>query len=214
MTSSNRLAAILSTLLVVAVSACVDPPGRYGEYVDKTTTERTDAGPTTDAAPLAEIPDVTGPFLLALKIAPLGASLAPIQASVTTTFTKSTAKLDLLVQFLTVQGRTATGTPIDIKGVAVNNAGQFTVELAELKIPKAANPVGADAIAEGVKLFGTIKTKDLYCGTAHGQVVVPTMFKLEDQEPANPTTYAVIRVTDTSNLPSPVFACPTPDAGP
>lgn len=210
MLCSNRSATVLSTLLAVAALAgCVDPGGRMDDF---TNSIKRDGGVINmiDAPPLANIPDVSGTFLISIRI-----SFAPARAleilatTVLTKKTDGTATLDLDGRFLAVADRKPTGDPVVIHGTAVNNAGELTIVKDILFIPKAANPLVRDATVENAKLPGSIKSVDLFCGVVRGHVAEGNV-DLEQSEPDNPTTFAAVRVTDADHLPAVnmTVACP------
>jgi hypothetical protein len=211
MTSSNRAAAVLSIFSAVSVlTGCPDPQGTFDNYVAKLPDAPVVV--TYDSPPLNEIPDVTGTFLLAIKVAFVP---QPLQAIATVTMTKNGtgATMSFHVQWLAVDTRDlVTRLPFDLTNVVVDSAGTFTANVGTLVIPMEGNPLGVDATAENVTQPGQIQTKDRFCGTVTGMVTSPT------PAPLTGSTFGAIRVQagqTGSQLPDPLLKCPAPaDGGP
>lgn len=214
MLSSTRSAAALSifsalwSMSALGGAGCVDPRGRFDEFADRTPV--VDAGVRVDAPVLTMLPDVTGTFLVGLTIA--FAPARPVQLISTQTLTAG--KLSLHLRFLRQSDRAIIEeNPIDIPAVDVDSTGAFVIQIAELRIPKAANPLMNDAVAQNVVLGGMIKSKDAFCTTVTGMVIEPA------QESLDGSTVGAIRIPDGASgnaLPPPVGSCAglsTPDAG-
>jgi hypothetical protein len=193
---------VVLSIFSAVLGGCPDPQGRFDDYVSKVP----DAAIviTYDAPPLNEIPDITGTFLLAIKVSFVP---NPIQAIATVTMTKTgaTAKASFHIQYLDTEMRMLVAAPlVDLADVQINDAGSFTVDVGTLEIPMAANPLGVDATAESVTLPGQIQTKDVFCGTVTGMVTKPTPAALTG------STFAAIRVQPGqtgTQLPSPQLKC-------
>jgi hypothetical protein len=217
MLSSNRLAAVLSTVCgfcVMGAAGCVDPKGRLDEF--ENLTRPADGGATADGS-ISKVYDVSGTSLLAIKI--YFAPSKPVQALSMQTVTinpDGTGKGDFHVHFLDKTTRAQLGDSIDILNVPITKNGDFTLMKDMLVIPSAANPVGIDATIQNIKLIGNIKSVDFMCGVVHGHIVEANQ-NLEDGEAGgNPTTWGAIRVQNVSSLPDPINSCagaPGADAG-
>jgi hypothetical protein len=217
MVSNRRKANLSSIVLLLAVAGCPDPQKRFEQFEDRIP----DAAPNVviDSAPLSELPDVTGTFLLGLAVS-LNPD-APIRFLVDVTLEQhvdGTGLLDL--EFTPLHKTTIeplAGAPIVINDVAVNTAGDFQIHVDTIIISGDANTItGAEIEVQPLDLFGSLKNADLFCGYAEGAVKRPSVFNLED---GDGTSWAAIRVTpgDTgTDLPPVVGRCPAPvliDAG-
>ena len=201
MLSSIRAAVVLSIFSAVPLLAgCPDPEGRFNEYVGRIPDGKIVV--MYDAPPLNEIPDISGNNLLAIKIVFVGSG--PLQALVNVTMTKTgaTAKANFHISWLDKESLQVTGTPFDVNDIQISSAGEFDVNIATLMIPAAANPLGIDAVAKDTVLHGLIKSADFFCGTVNGMVTSPTMQSLQG------STFGAVRVTNLSQLPTPVTLCP------
>jgi hypothetical protein len=204
MLSSNRRAAVLSTLVAALAASCVDPQGRLNEFVNNT--RGPDAGATVDAG-AGKLYDVSGTFLVAIKI--FFAPNKPVQLLSTQTLHMNgdgTGTIDFHIVYLSKTDRSQLPNPIDVTGVAVNKNGDFTLTKDLILIPQAANPVGIDATIQNVQFIGNTRSADFMCGVVHGHIVEANM-DLEAGEPGNPTTWGGVRAASASSLPDPINGC-------
>jgi hypothetical protein len=213
MQSRLRATVLLSTFSAVALLAgCPDPEGQFSAFNSRIP----DGKPanTIDAPPLAEIPDITGTFLLAIYTT---ATQTMIQTRVTIAMTKNgngTATANFHIEYLDKTARTPVGTPFDVNGIAISNAGEFTATLGTIVVPVDADPLGLGPTAENVSLPSHIESKDAFCGSVEGNVTKPTPINLHG------STFGAVRVMagqTGGQLPAAVTGCTVssaPDAGP
>ncbi|RMH43502.1 MAG: hypothetical protein D6689_05005 [Deltaproteobacteria bacterium] len=208
MSSVKRIVA--PAAIACAFAACADPRSKFDEFgrhvVDAAVEVR------VDAAPVDEIPDVTGEFLLSMS--PVIAPDIPFQYRATVSLDQS-GDIPMLAMTLTPLHRD-TREPIDgfdsTYMAEVSRAGQFDAS-GESTVPGEANGITGAQVDVKLTLHGIIRTEDLFCGDLEGDVVRPTRINLDG------STFAAIRIepgTTGDALPAPVAGCPSdmpPDAG-
>jgi hypothetical protein len=189
-------------LPAVLAGACADPVGRYEEHAERVL----DAGSArVDATPLAELPDITGSFLIGMS-----AAVAPeppfqfLGVAELVAHPDGTGTVQLSLTALGVTDRMPIGDAI-LSDVPVSTGGQFEAVFAGT-LPAAANPViPSDVVVEG-ELLLTIHSADLFCGEVVGQVTSPVIVDLAG------STVGAVRVpqgTVGGDLPDTVVsACP------
>lgn len=204
MNSLHKLSVLVLSLAIT--TGCFDPHGRFEEFGDRLI----DAGPTAptpDAAPLEELPDVTGRFLIGLSttVAP-DLPLRFVFANELTMGPDGTATLTTRIQPLAVADGMPVGDEIVIE-TPVNSAGEFQVVLSPVNVPGAANPITGSPIEANVTLAGRILSEDRYCGTVPaGTVLKPVMLDVSG------STWSGFRIADDmigGNLPPVEKECPT-----
>jgi len=100
----------------------------------------------------------------------------------------------------TTTPRTPVGEPRIIE-IGVDADGRFGIELGEVLVPGAANPITGSDIVTTLVLEGSIVNGDLWCGNAFGMVTQPLMLDL------NGSTFAGTRILGEPLGPV-VSACP------
>jgi hypothetical protein len=172
-----------AVLLLLAASGCVDPQGRYDDFL-----QRTEAMRGQDAGMIGaeERFDFSGSYLLALST-----TLAPGQPllfSCEVTVAADLETLALSVRPLTTEDdaepRTPTGERFEASAVAYGEDGSFSADFGEVTVPSDANPIsGADIVAT-VAITATAfpmsdELPDFFCGQATGMVSAPLALDLE-----------------------------------
>ncbi len=195
------------------VLGCVDARKSFDEFADRA--GFTDAS-TIDRPP-STISDISGTFLYAVRggfeTSNDPAYYVQFLATFTLTETATGATLDSsLVPLCTAAGACPNGRvelppPFVTTGMAVATDGTFAGGVVGT-LPAAANPLSGTAQALDGAVAGIILSADVVCGDVTGTVAGINLAG---------STFAAIRVTDTSPgaLPAPVAACPSggPDAG-
>lgn len=197
-TSIRRPVTLSMLSMVLALSACVDPRGRYDDYSAEF--HFFDAGTTTGG-----LADITGTFLY--SISALG--LPPLQTLVTATLdqTGTQPKVSLHIQYLTFSTMLSGRAPIaegqtDYNDVPVDpDTGMFTVNIGDLVIPATATSLGQPVTANDVVIQSTILTADFFCGTLTGSALT---------QPLDGSTFGAVRVQagqSGADLPAPIVNC-------
>lgn len=149
---------------------------------DESSTDTGTPQPTTvDVAtsdPTSELPPSTlsGDYLLALAVAILPATPLQWRASIVHDLADGTVSMELQPLSLdvgaTITPRMPVGEPLDFVTV-LDADGRFRLDLGELFVVGAANPItGADIVATLV-IDGTAMDRELWCGEAFGQITEP-----------------------------------------
>lgn len=191
-----------SILALVGLGGCPDPQKSFDDFVKRAPTRDGGGGGG------GTLEDISGTFLLAVST--VLAPDAPIQFITDSKLTPNgdgTAKLDMTLTPLTVMGRTKVGTPIVVKGAAIDENGAFTIDLMTQTVPGAANPVSGSDIEAKLVLKGAIRSKDRFCGDIEGELVKPYV------SPLAGSTWSGIRVPEGTigdKLPKPEGSCPAP----
>lgn len=190
------------------LGGCIDARDRFEDFLGRIPDAA--AIDRIDAAPLAQLPDVTGTFLAALST-PAAPDL-PTQYLIVATLTDhgdGTGTLATRMQALSVEGRQPVGEETVGQPVLVNVAGEFSVRFPELVTPGEANPVGGIEVTADVTFAGRIRSADRFCGDVPaGTIVKPFHYDLTG------STWSAIRVPDGAvgdALPPPETACPADD---
>jgi len=195
---------ILGLVAVPILAGCPQPQQKFNDFVDRLPDM---AGLGADAPP-SMVYNVTGTFLMGLA-ASVDTSM-PIEILSTQTLTPNsdgTAALDLSLQPLTYMGQKPTGSPIVEMGIPVTATGTFTIDLGQVMVNADANPVTQTNLVATISLAGTLFSADTECGAVTGMVTMPAPLNLDG------STFAAIRVTDTTNLPATPLTCPVAPSG-
>ncbi len=192
--------ALLSSITLVG---CVDAGKSYDEYGSRVT----DAGieVEVDGAIVSQLPNVDGDWLIAVRPGlPEDRILQFSTALLMTPITENTGALDISAQPLSVADRTAVGEPFEAEDQAVASDTSFDISFVG-QLPAAANPVSGSNAAVNAVLHGSIHTDSFLCGTLTGTAGALTL----DGACPGPTctTWAAIRISDTSALPAPIWNC-------
>ncbi|HWB75154.1 MAG TPA: hypothetical protein VG755_09360 [Nannocystaceae bacterium] len=175
-----------------------------------TTTTNADDATTDTPQPLdvgSTVPDVTGTHLFA--VAAVIDPSHPLQWFATVSEGGQPGGLTIELQSLSLD-QAATTTPREPVGearvidVVVEADGSFTVEVPDMLIPGAANPITGSDIVGTIILDGRVVSDDLLCGNVTGTITQPLMLDLTG------STFAGTRVPDISQLPGDPIpaACP------
>ena len=198
------LKALSTVVAATALLGCVDARKSFDDFgahvVDANTS-------MPDNPILSSIPDATGHFLFGVHIAaaPNAAPIEVISDWVVTPTGTNTATVSYTGYALTVGTlQIATDPPgphFSASNMVVAPDGSFTAALMGT-LPGDANPIttGLQVDVKGV-LSGTIKSKDLVCGTITGTAVLDL----------SGSTFGLMRVapgTLGADLPTPITACP------
>jgi hypothetical protein len=185
------LAATASLLL--SAQGCVDPDGRYDDFIERTASMRgRDAGAERDAGVEADAGDgadarfdFSGTYLVALST-----TLAPgepILFSADVVVSDDLETIDFTFQTLSTDAddapREPVGDPVTADAVPYQADGSFEVDLGEVTVPGRANPISGSDIVATVVLTATAfpATAELpafFCGDASGMVTVPLALDL------------------------------------
>lgn len=198
-----------------------DPAGKFAEFVEQTREDSSGSGGTgatsgpgtttesptgetgsTSGGPVAY--DINGEFLLAVSTTVDRGK--PLQFIATNTVTDAGGKLtlDTCLQPLTLtQGkvtvpRVPIGDPLCFTGIEVVD-GAFTIDAGVVMVTGMANPITGGDIVASLVMMGSAKSDDLYCGTVSGMVMQPLETSI------NGSSFAAVRLTDTTMLPNPVL---------
>lgn len=205
---------VITSLLGLSLgllTACPDPQGAFEDFAERVT----DAAPFVDepdAAPLADLPDVNGSFLVGF--AGKGFESLPIFFKWDLAFeenaTDGTGTLSLSSVALAVDTKEPVGTPTQVGPFKVSNAGEVVVELKDFPVPGEANPITGNNLLVDLTLKLQLKNGDLLCGTAlAGKVTSPTTVEMTG------STIGLVRLEPGAALPPALTKCPeTSDAGP
>ena len=186
-----------------------DEAGETGTSTVVSDASTGDPGETATTA--SEMDDeISGTYLLAVAASISPAT--PLQYIATVTYNPELDAMGIELQALSLDiGQTTTprepvGAPGYLDGVPVSIGGGFTLDLSGIEVPGAANPItGSDIVAGDLVLQGTVRTPDLWCGTASGAITVPADIDLTG------STFAAVRIqaTDPASLPTEIqAACP------
>ncbi|MGB1698415.1 MAG: hypothetical protein ACPHRO_00585 [Nannocystaceae bacterium] len=144
--------------------------------------------------------DLTGTHLLGFKT-PLGPNL-PLQFIVTVDAAGDTVDFEFQPLSLDIGSfdtpREPVGDSLIYSAVPVVD-GQFMLDLGSVTIPAAANPISGGDIVANISMSGRVLSNDRWAGEVSGQISAPVNADLAG------STFAVIRLEDTSTLPA--FPC-------
>ena len=148
-------------------------------------------------------PDNSGVYLLALETAP--APDTPLQFVLTLDVlyggdcTIATANATLQSLSLTVGSQTDprewVGEPLIFESVEFDAMGNFVLDMGEVMITGAANPITGSDISATLVLDGHVVHVDALCGTVSGMLTSPLEFDLAG------STFAAIRLADDGTNP-------------
>jgi hypothetical protein len=187
-----------------------EPEEKLDGFLKDTKEERDEAQSMKTCAG-GVVADITGTHLFAISAVISPATplqfIATVQA--TTTADGGTMTIDFQPLALdvgsTTMPRTPVGDPLTLPTATIEGDGCFGVNLGEVMVTGAANPItGADIVA-ALAIEGAIQSEDLWCGNVSGMVSMPLMLDLAG------STFAATRIagTDPASLPADVvFACP------
>jgi hypothetical protein len=227
MPMARRIASAFAVVAGAAVTFgavhCVTPSDGYDDYINRTANVRgTVQHPMTDAGPVeASLPD--GGFS-ALYVASCLPHVTTVDKALRfqdqIVFTPSTTgpggSISISFDPIVTNSTTAANTVGSIIGPAISPVdanGQFALDLKNLLVPGAANPIAPVDVHFDVDttVFGQLTMPDSFCGGLDGAIVPPT-----------PTTFTLdhcldvclfVRI-DSPNAPLPVytdksvFVCP------
>ena len=233
-TQTQPLRWIGVALLVVALTqtlAC-DSPDTAKEFSEfGTATESYRGGGDSDAgvsnAGVSNVAgskvDFSGEYFLAAATS-LGPT-RPLFLQVTVDVSDDLSTIDFVFQPVvndidatgaaTSNPRTPVGDPVTVTGVAFNDTGNFEVQLDNIVIDGAANPITGRDIRANLTLIATVGSNELFCGNVAGDVVEP----IEAPLTTSTSTFGAQLIADDINALEVVFACPegvsndTMDAG-
>jgi hypothetical protein len=191
--------------LLLSAEACVDPKGRYEDFIDRTADMRgRDAGMTATG----ERFDFSGRYLLALSttLAPGQPILFACDISVASDL----ETLDLSIQPLTTDDsampREPVGDTLDVTGIAYAEDGTFSADFGEVTVPGEANPISGSDIVATVAITATAFPMDAdlpnhFCGEATGMATVPLALDLAG------STFGAVETDDLAST-DPLTSCP------
>ncbi len=150
--------------------------------------------------------DLSGAYLFA--VAAVIAPETPLQWRATVVQDLDTGELTIVLQPLsldplsTTSPREPTGEPRVVTATPGPD-NTFTLDLGQVYVPGAANPITGSDINTTLALDGVASASDLWCGEVTGSVTTPLQLDLTG------STFAFTPVTATGELPDPVVArCP------
>jgi hypothetical protein len=200
------------TVLVLALSGCLDTEGRYQDFLDRTEAQRAseDSGVAS-----SERVDFSGDYLLALST--VVAPDAPILFATRVQVAEDLTQIDLELQPLTTDdaapAREPVGASIVANGVPYAEDGTFEADLGTVQVAGAANPITGSDITANVRIVGVAQPTDgggvyFFCGDAFGMVTVPLSLDLAG------SSFGAVATTDPANA-EPLLSCPAAqgDAG-
>ena len=194
------------TLLVIFGLGCVDAREPFDDFAGRIIDAG--AGNQTDAAPLEEIPDITGTFLMGMSAVTAPDRIAQFAAE--TTYTDNgdgTGTVSIALQPLHTATREPVGDPVVMDGsmAPVANTGEFSATFEGL-LPADANPITGTNLRVRITMSATIKSVDLFCGPLDGDVIAPVPSSIDG------SSFAAIRIDPDSapaDLPPVIGECPT-----
>jgi hypothetical protein len=213
--------------IVAALGGCLtacgpDSQGKFEEFVEQTrdtdgasdsmssapitssdpgtTGTPTTTGDTDGPAPA----DISGDFLLAVST--VVDKSKPLQFIATNTVVMNmdgTQTLSLCLQPLSLeQGKVTVprqpiGEPLCFTDLPIADT-QFTIDAGTVMVTGMANPITGANITATLKMSGTVKDADFYCGTVTGEVLDPPIGSIDG------STFAAVRLADKTVLPTDV----------
>ncbi len=208
---ATRSSLVFSCAVALALGACSPDPGKsYDDFLDRIP----DASIPPDAPVLAQIPDITGRFLIGMAGSPQPNSpFHFIAVNEMTDNGDGTATLTSTLTALTIADKTLVGDVNMFPSTQISKTGQFEAELMKAIVPATADPIlGAELTIEPFTALATIVSKDVYCGDITGFLTNPLLRDLAG------STFGAIRVSDDAigaSLPPVTPRCTAgdPDAG-
>ncbi len=204
----TRLSTLVSLLgaLVLSLSAgCVDPSSRFDEFSNRVVDAAVVEIP--DAPVLADIPDITGSFLVTAEPSSNPGSYMYFQATNVLTKDEGAGTTTLHADFqpLTFTDLTPVGDPLTIspEQAPVAPTGEFEMQITG-SVPGSANPVGGIDIVIELDGYFRIVDEDTYCGYLMGGVTAPLQVNLDN------STVGGVRIPDGSTPADvdPLWNCP------
>ncbi len=200
---SSRYAGAI--LLLLCAQACVDPEGRYDDFIERSAGMR---GQDAGTPQTGERFDFSGSYLLALST-----TLAPGQPilfSCDVSVASDLETLDLTIQPLTTDDAAAPREPVgdslDVSAIPYAEDGSFSVDFGQVTVPGDANPISGSDIVADVMITATAfpmnaELPDYFCGEATGSVSVPLMLDLAG------SSLGAVETSDLAGA-EPLSACP------
>ncbi len=154
------------------------------------------------------LPDLSGDHLFAVAAVIDPAHPLQFLATITQENVGGDAQLTISLQPLALdpQATTTPRTPVGEPTVVQAGFGQdrhFGIELPQIRIPGAANPITGSDIVTSMVIEGDVMSGDLWCGIAFGTVTEPLMLDLQG------STFAGTRVAGGQLPGDPIpAACP------
>ncbi|MFV8751012.1 hypothetical protein ACNOYE_10745 [Nannocystaceae bacterium ST9] len=181
--------------------------------MDSDTDPATSAEIDGDEGPLADLPpgdtsneceELSGLYLFALETS-LGPDV-PLEFLLTIDMFGCTAILEFQPLSLDMGSQTEprepVGEPLVFTDVSFDAVGHFTLDMGEVMVTGAANPITGSDIEAELALDGHVVHVDAICGTASGTLTSPLQADLAG------SSFAALRVTDPELLPFPFpYAC-------
>jgi hypothetical protein len=205
--------ALSALTLLAAGCPSPEPEEKLNKFLEETKEERDEAmGVKMDVS--GSLADISGMHLFA--IAAVISPSTPLQfiADVQLTTTAEGGTMTITFQPLaldmgeTTTPRTPVGELLMLPETPVDAGGAFAVDLGEVSVVGAANPITQSDITATLMLDGAIQNEDLWCGRVTGMVTMPIQLDLGD---GAGSTFAATRIesADPAMLPDPVVsACP------
>lgn len=178
--------AIATTCLWVVflpLTGCVDPEGKFNDFVDRVGQTALDSGipdaardAPGDAGPCVVEPGfVEGTYLLTLSIFIQPGTPIIMSAELSTPEFQGATGLEISATPLRADDRkTPVGNPIAVGPVAVQDSGDFMADITGLDVAGEANPISGGQIAADVTLSGNIcGDPSFFCGAIGGMVSQP-----------------------------------------
>ncbi|MCC6648730.1 MAG: hypothetical protein IT374_24595 [Polyangiaceae bacterium] len=193
---NSRIFLLAASVSVVAVSACVDPEGRFDDYVSDTTARRgggvAGAGggaPSGCSTPDGAVPDPTGDFLVSCVTNITGRNpKQPLRFAGKLAYTPDGGGAGLLSMTLTPilvsAGAPQTladtvGASIVLPDAPVSTTCGFEAGVGKVTVAGAANSIsGSEIVLEPARLMGSILSADRLCAELDGALTVPFEFDM------------------------------------
>lgn len=196
------------SLAAVLASGCPDPEARLEEFLEGSKAERDLPPPKDDLG--STLADISGVFLFGLD--PVINPGLPLQFLCTTTLTPDGAGGGLLTMSMqplsldkgsTTSPRQPVGEALLLEDIPVSPDGAFSIDLGEVMVTGAANPITGSDIVAVLTVGGFIQDMDFFCGKANGTLTAPFEISLDN------STFGAVRVTGIDALPE-TFALKCP----
>ena len=188
------------SLAAVLVGGCPDPEARLDEFLESSKAERDLPPPKDDLG--STLADVSGTFLFALD--PVINPGLPLQFFCTTTLTPDGAGGGILTMNMqplsldkgsTTMPRQPVGEALLIENIMVSPEGAFSLDLGEVMVIGAANPITGSDIVATLTVEGFIQDENFFCGKANGMLIAPFEISLDN------STFGASRVDSIDALP-------------
>jgi len=201
---------LASTVLVLSLAGgCVNPRDRFDEFGGRVI----DAAPvvTIDAAPIGNLPDITGEWLFGIQPVIAPGSTIRLRGPIDFRYVGvDEGVADISVTPLHRTTGMPVGDPLVSNDVPVASTGEFDAP-AQGAISGLANPISGSNLQVDIVLHGMIRSADLLCGTVTGTESNLNLV-------LDGSTFGAIRIdpaTAPRDLPPAINDCPVtePDAG-